>query len=326
MSEIIKYEEIEKYAQVFVKSRIFHDVKSAEQAFIKVQAGAEFGLKPIQSMNCFDIIETAGRVNLSIRSTFLAGRVKSSGRYDYRVVESSDKRCVINFFEKIDNKWQEIGGNIYTIDDAAKANLLNKDNWKKHTKTMLFKRCLKQGVDMYCPDLFFGSFYIDDEIEEIQSDVIEISEQKQEIKQVQELTQNAMQASLTAAKKNKELPPTIEDSKVKRPFPFEELVTQLNKKALILMNKKNYNNDLKLMNIALNALFEGNDNKRKGFLFEVFRKYSSKELTMAERGAVLSWLDYPDVYTPNFCFSSNVLDEASNFESYLMDEGDNEKN
>ena len=44
----------------------------------------------------------------------------------------------------------------YTIEDAAKAQLTGKDNWKKYTKDMLFAACIRQGSRRYCADVLRG--------------------------------------------------------------------------------------------------------------------------------------------------------------------------
>lgn len=146
---------LESSANLFLQSKLFSDVTSLSQAMIKIQAGAELGFKPMQSMQGIDIIQ--GKV--FIKPTMLAALVKSSGKYTYKQVQSNDKLAEIEFFEIIDGKRESIGTSKFSIDDAAKMNLANRDQWKKQPANMLFYRALSQGIKHFCPDVVSMPIY-----------------------------------------------------------------------------------------------------------------------------------------------------------------------
>lgn len=148
--------DMQQIGKLFNASQMFVDVKSEAQAVVKIMAGAELGLSPFASMAELHIVK--GKVSLS--AGLLAKKVKASGRYDYRVVETSDKVCSIDFFQN----GERIGNSTFTIEQARKAQVQNLDKWPQN---MLFARAISNGVRFYCPDVTGQvAVYTDGEIED----------------------------------------------------------------------------------------------------------------------------------------------------------------
>lgn len=145
-SVVTTYDEVERAAKAMAASGFFTDTKSISQAIVKIMAGQELGFGPFASMNGVYIIQ--GRP--SFGANMMAAAVKASGRYNYRVIEMSDTRCEIAFFEQ----GQECGRSVFTLDDAKKAGTKNLD---KFARNMLFARAMSNGVRWYCPDVMNGS-------------------------------------------------------------------------------------------------------------------------------------------------------------------------
>ena len=145
-SIISSYDEVERVAKAMAASGFFVDTTSISQAVVKIMAGAELGFGPFASMNGVYIIQ--GRP--SFGANMMAAAVKASGRYNYRVLEMSDTRCEIAFFEH----GQDVGHSVFTIDDAKKAGT---KNLEKYARNMLFARAMSNGVRWYCPDVTNGS-------------------------------------------------------------------------------------------------------------------------------------------------------------------------
>jgi hypothetical protein len=97
----------------------------------------------------------------------MASMVKGSGKYDYRITESNEKKCSIDFYQKtvtpdgILNS-EMIGNSTFTIEDARKAGT---QNLEKFPKNMLFARCISNGVKFYTPDVFSGPVYTPEEMD-----------------------------------------------------------------------------------------------------------------------------------------------------------------
>jgi len=134
--------------EVLSKSGFFSDARQASQAVVKVLAGRELGFGPIASMTGIHIVQ--GKP--SIGANLIGAAIKSSGKYNYRVVELTEQRAEIAFFEN----GSEIGRSVFTLEDAKAAQLDNKDVWKAYPRNMLFSRAMSNGARWYCPDVFGG--------------------------------------------------------------------------------------------------------------------------------------------------------------------------
>lgn len=144
--------------KVFVESGYFSDTKAAAQAVVKMMAGRELNFGPIASMTGVYIVN--GRVALS--ANLMAARIKSSGRYNYRVRSLDAAKCEIEFFERSGTAWESVGLSSFTMDDARKAGTKNLD---KFPRNMLFARAMSNGAKWYCADLFSGApIYTPDEL------------------------------------------------------------------------------------------------------------------------------------------------------------------
>lgn len=161
-NEIVKtsqlaFPEIMSIGKAFAESGMFPDVKSAAQAVVKIQAGQEMGISPFAAMNGINIIMGKPTVGAGI----IASKVKSSGKYNYKMVEHTDKICSIDFYEG----GEKLGNSSFTIEDAKKANTKNLD---KFPKNMLFARAMSNGQKWFCPDVFNSTVYTDEEMESVQ--------------------------------------------------------------------------------------------------------------------------------------------------------------
>lgn len=150
---LTSFEDYQKMGELFAKSKMFSDVTDAAQAFVKMLAGAEFGLPPMVAMTGIYIVK--GKIQLG--ADLLAKKIKSSGRYDYRVKTLTDTACAIEFFEHK----ELIGTSDFTIEQARKAGTQNLD---KFPRNMLFARALSNGVRWYCPDVTTMPAYVEGEL------------------------------------------------------------------------------------------------------------------------------------------------------------------
>jgi hypothetical protein len=133
---------------------MFPDIKSAAQAIVKIQAGAELGIAPFAAMSGIHIISGKPTIGAGV----MAAMVKASGKYDYRVIEQTDKVCTIDYYQGV----ERIGTSTFTIEDAKKAGTKNTD---KFPRNMLFARAMSNGVKWYTPDVFAGPVYVPEEMD-----------------------------------------------------------------------------------------------------------------------------------------------------------------
>lgn len=172
--------EIIHYAEVFVKSGFFSDTRDAAQAAVKIMAGQEIGLQPMAAMMGIYII--SGKVGMG--ANVMAGQIKGSGKYDYKVVTLTTEKCQIDFYEGK----TKIGESVFTVADAK---LASTKNMEKFPRNMLFARAMSNGARWFCPDVFNGTTpYTAEELggdgpaEELPQDCIEGEVVQQEEKPV----------------------------------------------------------------------------------------------------------------------------------------------
>ncbi len=154
---------IAKLSDIFYRSGYFKDITDQAQAVVKILYGRELGFSPVVSMLGIHIIE--GKPALS--SNLLATLVKRSApRYDYRVQESTNERCLLVFFRS----GAIAGESEFTIEDAKRAQLKfvsgngHPTSWTKFPKAMLFARALSAGIRAHCPDITACPLYTSEEM------------------------------------------------------------------------------------------------------------------------------------------------------------------
>lgn len=148
--------EVERVAAACAKSGYYKDVRDASQAVVKMLAGREMGVGPIQALASMHIIE--GKPSAS--ASLLGALVKRSGRYDYRVTLRTDEECRLAWFER----GERVGESSFSKADATRAGLWGKQNWNKYPRSMLFARALTDGIRTYAPDAAMGIVYTPEEL------------------------------------------------------------------------------------------------------------------------------------------------------------------
>lgn len=156
--------EIQVMAKQFSESGMFADAKQMGQAFVKIQAGQEIGIPPFAAMSGIHIIQGKPTIGAGL----IASTVKGSGKYDYKVIEMTEKNCSIDFYQGK----EKIGNSSFSIEDAKKALTKNID---KFPKNMLFARAISNGVKWYTPDVFSGPVYTPEEMVILEQQTEDIS-------------------------------------------------------------------------------------------------------------------------------------------------------
>lgn len=150
--------ELEQLGHITSASGFFQDAKAAAQAMVKIQAGLEMGLNPIQAMTSINVIK--GKITLS--AGLLAALIKRAG-YKYRVLKHDDTICEISMK---DPDGEELGTTSFSMADAKRAGLTG-GNWARYPKNMLFARCISNAARFHAPEVCLG-VYETSEMQEIQ--------------------------------------------------------------------------------------------------------------------------------------------------------------
>ena len=175
------FEELQRFAKAVTASAYFaKDAADIAQSIVKIAYGAEIGIPPIASMRGVYVVKGVPTLGANL----IASRVKSSEKYDYKIIALDNEKCILRFYERGEACQPD---SEFTIDDAKKANLLGSNTWKQYARNMLFARALTNGCRWHCPDIFHGGVYTAEEIksgnfEELEGDRVAV-----EVKQVDEV-------------------------------------------------------------------------------------------------------------------------------------------
>lgn len=165
------YKALGDVAEMLARSGFFKDAQTRAQAFAKVLAGAELGLKPFAAMTALHVIE--GKPCPS--SNTYAAFIRRHPHYDYKVHETTTTACRIEFFrgEKDPKSGkliepESLGVLRLTLQDIP-ASLTGRATWKNYPQQMLFARTISTGSRTFCPDVFAGAVvYTQEEMREVQ--------------------------------------------------------------------------------------------------------------------------------------------------------------
>ncbi len=173
--------DLRQIGEMFAKSGYFQDAKDMAQSAVKVMAGQELGFGPFASMTGIHVIKGKPAVGAGL----MAAAIKGSGRYDYEVIEHTEKVCKIAFYKKavesdiLTLKRRLASGDIskqqyldtlgilamgiseFTAEDANKAGV---QNMNRFPKNMLFARAISNGFRWYCQDLSTAPVYTPEEL------------------------------------------------------------------------------------------------------------------------------------------------------------------
>lgn len=150
-------------AKVLVASRLLpRAITTPEQAFTIILAGKELGLTAMQSMRTIHVIEGKPTLAADLQVA-LVKRSQSCGYF--RLVKSDANVATYETRRGDDPEPTRLS---FTIEDAQRAQLTSKDNWKKYPAAMLRARCASALARAVYPELVMG-VYDPDEMEPRQS-------------------------------------------------------------------------------------------------------------------------------------------------------------
>lgn len=302
MTELVKYQsqqsvvrtmdEAERAAGAMAASGFFSDTKQAAQALVKILAGQEMGFGPFAAMTGVHVIQ--GKP--SIGANLMAAAVKRSGRYDYRVTRLDDSGCEVVFFDG----GREVGRSSFTAEDAEKAQVGGKDNWKKFPRNMYFARAMSNGVRWYCPDVFGGTTaYTPDElgaIEDVDGHIIDVPAKPQPTHQDAPVTTAPPEPEAEPAAQTPS-PVQAAPAKTGRPYPPEQTKARIQQRLQTAKPAQRTGaaspGQRGLVAAKLEECWPGDPaakDKRHSVMGYLIGKTGTSDMTIAEGSALLDWL------------------------------------
>ena len=149
------FERVRTLAELIAKSGFAGPLRKGEDVLAVAMHGASLGLSlatAMRAVHCF-----SGKVSLSadlMRALILrdipGARIK--------VTKETDTECEMEFSAPS----RETYVSRYSIEEAKRAGLLGKDNWKGNPRDMIFARCASRGSRRFAPDVLAGMYTPDE--------------------------------------------------------------------------------------------------------------------------------------------------------------------
>lgn len=166
--------EVGSFAKVAADSRMFGGNEA--ELCVKLMAGAAWGVPPMAALS--DVHVVKGKPMAS--GTLLRAMIRQHPDYDYRIVEHTDERAVIEFLRVLPSGDREVlGVTDFDIARAKRQGLTSNRLYQTAPRNMLLARATSDGVKTHCPDVFVGSIYAEGEIED-DRDPIQLPPQRAE--------------------------------------------------------------------------------------------------------------------------------------------------
>ena len=151
-SELATWRAMREQAKELVQSGFLPKaVNTPEKAMAIIQTGKELGLGPMQSLRSIHIIEGKPTMSADLIAGLALANVPGSV---LRVAETTDAKCVI----KAGRAGSELTTFTYTMADAQRAGLTNKQNWRNYPRAMLRARAITEAARAIFPDAVMGLY------------------------------------------------------------------------------------------------------------------------------------------------------------------------
>ncbi len=120
--------------------------------------GRELGIGPMTSIYMLFLVN--GQASM-LGQLMLALVWKAGHKINITIGETES---TVHCFRRIDGEFVEVGDVTFTIEDAARADLLDKGTYEKFPRHMLTWRAVSMAARLYYPDVITGIGYIPDEL------------------------------------------------------------------------------------------------------------------------------------------------------------------
>ena len=156
MNQLVHVNDIHTMAVAVVKSGLF-GMKTVEQATALMLIAQAEGYHPALAARDYHIIQ--GRPTLKAE-TMMARFQQQGGRVEWKTLTDTEVTAVFS---------HPSGGSAsitWTFEQAKKAGLTNKDNWKNYPRAMLRARVVSEGIRTVYPGVVLG-VYTPEEVQDI---------------------------------------------------------------------------------------------------------------------------------------------------------------
>lgn len=148
--------------KAFKSGLLPQSIKNPEAALSIALKGRELGIPPMLAFGHLHIVK--GKVGMSAE-LMLAQIYKIHPKATVNYLKNSPEGCIVEA-SRINGKKSTFS---FTIEDAKRADLLGKDNWKQYPEAMCRARAISAMARAMFPDAIMGASYTPEELEGIDS-------------------------------------------------------------------------------------------------------------------------------------------------------------
>jgi hypothetical protein len=145
-----EFSRLQLMAQMYAASGYNKTKQTEGDYFLVMMKGLELGITPMASIDTINII--MGKPVLDAKG--MLALVKSSGLLENIHIDAKDTVCTVTI-KRLGNVEQEVS---FSLEDAGKMGLKNKDGWQKQPKTMLKWRAVTAAIREVFPDVISGLY------------------------------------------------------------------------------------------------------------------------------------------------------------------------
>ena len=269
-------------------------VGTKEAAAAIILKGRELGIGPMEALSSINVILGKPTVSPQLMLA-LARRTKE---LENIAVEDDGSKCTV----VVKRKGQDPIATSFSMDDAQKMGLSNKDNWNKQPKVMRQWRAMAANLRLSFPDAISGLYtheemgaVVDEEGELVKLPDPVIEGKAKRIADTPDETPHAVNTAAPEERKLYNTPSekdalTIIEMLNRKASEYDKSPTEeVVKKMRGLMD--GWLNTLTMLPMELTSSNrDAADEYRRIFLYEVFGVRSSNEMTPGQIGATLNWL------------------------------------
>jgi hypothetical protein len=143
-------------AQTAQASGLYSGVGGEAKIFMILLAAKELGIPPMQALNG-GIYNIQGKIEISAR--MMTSMIRRAG-HSIGIKECNDKICILEG-KRADN--EDSFCCQFSLEDATKAGLMSRQNWKNYTEDMLYARAMSRLARRLFPDVI-GTCYVEGEV------------------------------------------------------------------------------------------------------------------------------------------------------------------
>ena len=159
-SLINSMEDLHIFSAAVYKSNMYAGIKNPETAMVRIQAGRELGLQPMMALNKIHVLPKGD----IIIATQVLGAVAMAQGVRWQILQKDAKGCKLRIY-MLDGSIPEYTES-FMMEDAKRADLDQKDNYKMYPEEMCYNRCLSKGLRVFDPRIGSG-FYTKEEMEDV---------------------------------------------------------------------------------------------------------------------------------------------------------------